>query len=134
MSDFAAVFHRPTLEALPFWEGCESGQFLIQTCRDCAHTVYPARLFCTNCGSEHLDWIDGGSSGTIYSFTHVFVPFGEVWKAQVPYTSVLIDLDAGVRVVSRLIGAKREDVRVGDRVHIAFTPVCGKRLPFFELA
>ena len=56
------------------------------------------------------------------------------WESQLPYTPVLVDLDEGVRMLSRLIGPDRESVAVGDRVAVAFVEIEGHKLPFFRRA
>lgn len=132
MSGYTARFHKPTIETEPFWEGCERGEFRLQTCESCERTVFYPRLICPHCGSTALRWSTARGEGTIYSFSHVFVPFGETWKTQVPYTSVLVDLPEGVRIVSRLIGPGREDVKVGDKVKFVFVEASGRKLPFVE--
>jgi hypothetical protein len=133
-SEYRAIFHAATQEAQPFWQACEQGIFSLQNCNDCSKFIYPPRLYCTHCGGEHLQWLAAPLTGTVYSFTHVFVSFhGDFWNSQLPYTSVLIDLDCGVRFVSRLIGDGHMDVKAGDRVEINMTRVQGKNLPFTRL-
>jgi uncharacterized OB-fold protein len=57
--------------------------------------------------------------------------YGPQWESQLPYTPVLVDLDEGVRMLSRLIGADRVSVAIGDRVVVAFVDIQGQKLPFF---
>jgi uncharacterized OB-fold protein len=55
--------------------------------------------------------------GVIYTYTVVhqqFVP------AEVPYVVVAVELDEGVRMVSNLIDGSPKDVRIGQRVEVAW--------------
>ena len=64
-------------------------------------------------------------NGRVFSFTHVHVSFyGSQWESQLPYTPVLVDLDEGVRMLSRLVGPDREQVTIGDQCDCQF---CGDR-------
>lgn len=133
MKKYVEIFHEPTDEARPFWDACNNEKFLLQRCGHCVQTVYPPKLYCPHCGDEHLVWREANMKGTVYSFTHVFVSFNaDFWNSQLPYTSLLIDLDDGVRFVSRLIGEDHQEVRVGDRVQIKFVSVENRKLPFVE--
>jgi hypothetical protein len=59
-------------------------------------------------------WRVSGGRGTVYS-TSVVRPRGEE-----PYGVVLIDLDEGFRMMSRVVGLAPEDVTIGLRVRLAW--------------
>ena len=135
MADIFAILPKPTVESAPFWEGCNRGELLLQKCGDCAHVFYYARLFCPKCGSRKLDWNAATGKGTIYSFTHVGVSFyGPQWASQIPYTVVLVDLDEGPRMVSRLVSEARAEAKIGDRVELELVEVEKQKLPYFRIA
>jgi uncharacterized protein len=86
------------------------GRFLIQRCRECsAHVFYP-RVFCIHCGGDALDWVEPTGFGTVYSTTVVRLDRSN------PHNVALVDLDEGVRVMSRVTGVSPGDVRIGMRV------------------
>jgi uncharacterized OB-fold protein len=58
--------------------------------------------------------------------------YGDAWKSQLPYTVVLVDLDEGPRMLSRLVGTDAGGVASGDRVEVTFTDIEGQKLPFFK--
>jgi uncharacterized OB-fold protein len=71
----------------------------------------------------------------VFSFTHVGVSFhGPGWESQLPYTVLLVDLEEGPRMMSRLVGNDRDAVAGGDRVELVFVEIDGQRLPFFQRA
>jgi uncharacterized protein len=135
MSEHAlrAVLPRPTAASAPFWEACNREELILPKCDDCGAVFYYPRIACPHCGSQNLGWIRASGKGRIFSFTRVAVSFhGDVWQLQLPYHVVLVDLAEGPRMVSRLIGKDREDVRSGDGVEVTFPEIEGQRLPFFR--
>jgi hypothetical protein len=74
-------------------------------------------------------WRVSAGLGTVYSTTVVRPRGGE------PYGVVLIDLDEGFRMMSRVIGVAPQDVTIGLRVRVAWEPADDPEappLPVFE--
>lgn len=137
MENYKAILHAPHDDSAPFWEGCNREEFLLQHCKNCGCKFYYPRLACVRCSSTVLDWTPASGRGTVYSFTHVHVAFyGDNWTSELPYTTVLVDLEEGVRLTSRLIGGDREAVSVGDDVAIDWVMAksAPQKLPFFRRA
>ena len=109
---------------------------MIQHCLSCDRPYYYPRTGCPNCGETDLEWRAAVGAGQVYSFTHVHMALGAdlTLAAELPYTVVQVNLDEGVRMLSRLVGPGRESVRIGDRVNVAFTDKDGGKLPYFALA
>jgi uncharacterized protein len=134
MEDIFALLPSPTDASRPFWEACNEGQLQLQFCGGCRRLFYYPRYNCPHCGGDDLEWRAARGEGTVWSFTHVEVSFyGPQWESQIPYSPVLIDLDEGPRMLSRLVGERRGEVRIGDRVRIAFVPFKNQMLPYFTL-
>ena len=107
---------------------------MLQRCRATGAVFYYPRLACPATGGRDLEWIESSGKGRVWTYSHVHVPFcGAEWEDQLPYTVVLVDLDEGPRMLSRLIGEDRESVRAGARVRVRFVPCQGQALPFFSL-
>ena len=137
MEDYKAILHTPYGDSAAFWEGCNREEFLLCACRACGHRFYYPRLHCVKCGAQDLDWTPASGRGAVFSFTHVHVNFnGDFWASELPYTSALVDLEEGPRVATRLIGADREAVAIGDPVAIAWVQATGttQLVPFFRRA
>ena len=65
-------------------------------------------------------WRVSSGAGTVYSTTTIHRPDEE------PYDLSLIELDDGIRVLSRVVGVAAESVAIGTRVRVAWdgdTPV-----------
>jgi uncharacterized protein len=119
----------------PFWEGAARSKFLLQKCRACGKVQFFPRVACVDCFGE-LDWIESKGSGKIHSFTLVRVPRNPAFKDEVPIYYINVILDEGVIVESKLVGEKKDEVKLGDRVKVVFEQTHNPeiKLPCFELA
>jgi hypothetical protein len=74
-------------------------------------------------------WRVSAGVGTVYSTTVVRPRGGEA------YNLVLVDLDEGFRMMSRVVGVGPEDVAIGARVRVAWDDGAGDAVPVpvFEL-
>lgn len=89
-----------------------AGQFRIQHCGDCSRHVFFPRNICPHCGGDALAWVTPKGTGTVYSASVV----RRKPDAGGDYNVVLVDLDEGVRMMSRVEGVAPADVRIGMRV------------------
>lgn len=119
----------------PFWEGAARSKFLLQKCRACGKVQFFPRVACVDCFGE-LDWIESKGTGKIHSFTLVRVPRNPAFKDEVPIYYINVILDEGVIVESKLVGEKKEKVKLGDKVKVVFEQTHDPeiKLPCFELA
>lgn len=85
-------------------------RFLIQKCGACgAHIFYP-RIFCLDCGSDTLHWVEPSGMGTVYSTTTVRLDPAN------PYNVALVEIDEGVRMMTRVDQIEPQSVQIGMRV------------------
>jgi uncharacterized protein len=119
----------------PFWEGAARSKFLLQKCRACGKVQFFPRVACVDCLGE-LDWVECKGTGKIHSFTLVRVPRNPAFKDEVPIYYINVILDEGVIVESKLVGEKKEKVKLGDKVKVVFEQTHNPeiKLPCFELA
>src|SRR5690606_4692586 len=85
----------------------DEGVLGFQACGACARAVFPPRGRCSACGADALTWRASQGRGTVYSTT-VLTP-----RNAAPYAVVLVDLDEGYRMMSRV---DEPSVAIGDRV------------------
>ncbi|MBC9227621.1 OB-fold domain-containing protein [Aeromicrobium sp. zg-636] len=106
----------------------ETGALSFQTCSQ-AHAVFPPRPVCPTCGSTELTWGESEGHGTIYSATTISP------RGVDPYTVVVVDIDEGFRMMSRLDGEDALNAKIGDRVVTDIRPAAadGEPLPFVRL-
>ncbi len=120
-------------DSIPYWEGLALGELRIQRCNSCSKAVFYPRAICPHCFSDQLTWTVASGKGTIYSYTVAHQAFGS-FAADVPFVVALIELEEGVRMMSRLLDAPRERVTVGAAVKVTFEKVEEDlTLPYFRL-
>ena len=90
-------------------EQLAQGNFLIQRCKDCDRAVFQPRMICPHCGHAELSWERPSGHGVVYSTTIV----RRRAEQGGDYNVVLVDLDEGVRMMSRVEGLAPEEVRIG---------------------
>lgn len=90
----------------------DAGEFVIQRCGGCQQHVFYPRGLCPHCGADQLVFVTPAGSGTVYATTVVRR------KAELggDYNVVLVDLDEGVRLMSRVEGVAPDAVAIGLRV------------------
>lgn len=90
----------------------DAGRFLIQHCAGCGKHIYFPREMCPHCGSDALTLVEPKGTGTVYATTTVRRKADAGGDINVS----LIDLDEGVRLMSRVANLKPDDVKIGLRV------------------
>ena len=90
----------------------ESGRLGFQRCAGCRAAVFYPRVLCPVCGSADLAWETSSGRGVVYATTAVYRRDGD------PYNVVLIDLEEGFRMMSRVDGVPSERVEVGAKVRL----------------
>ena len=113
-----------------YFDALADGCFEIPKCRDCEKFHFFPRLCCPYCGSQALDWVAPSGHGTVYSVTVVRAREGA------DYTVVLVNLQEGPRLMSRVVDIPVDEVRIGMSVRtridtteegplLVFVPVAG---------
>ena len=75
-----------------------------------------------------------GGRGRVYVSLVVFRSYGPAWEGDVPYNLSMVELDAGVRMWSNVVGCDPEQVKIGDRVELTYDDVTPEvTLPRFRL-
>ena len=87
------------------------GRFMIQRSRSSGRHVFPPRVAEPCSGQRDLEWVAPSGLGTVYSITEV------AQRAPKPNGNVvLVDLDEGPRVISRIEGQGDALPGIGARV------------------
>lgn len=119
----------------PFWDATREKRLVLQHCTTCDRAVWFPRVACPHCSAPDLEWRDASGHGTVYAVSVQYRAAAAQLKDRVPYAVALIDLDAGVRMMSNVVGCHAESVAVGDAVKAAWEPLSdGRHLLIFEQA
>ena len=120
-------------DSRPYWEGLAQGELRIQHCNACSEAVFYPRSICPHCHADSLSWIVTSGKGTIYSYTVAHQGFGP-FVEDIPFVVAIVELEEGVRMMSRIVDTPRERITVGAAVKVTFESVGDDlTLPYFRL-
>jgi uncharacterized OB-fold protein len=92
-------------------ERLREGRLMIQRSRSTGRAVFPPRLMAPGDGMDDLEWFEPSGRGTVYSFTVV-----PQRAPREDYNVCLIELDEGVRILSRVVDAAEGALTIGAAV------------------
>jgi len=102
--------HNVTSQVREYFALAAAGTPSVPRCEDCGVRFLPPRAACPRCGATRLGWFDAtGAQGTVYSLT----------RKDDGSVTALADLDCvdgGGRLLAAVVGAKAQEVRIGDPV------------------
>ena len=115
----------PTVDSAsaPYWEAARQDRLLIAECGACGKVHHYPRPFCPHCWSEDVRPVQASGSGTLYTYSTVFVNDLVPFKECLPYVAAIVELDEGPRLMTAIEGTEPEDLRVGMPVAAVFRPV-----------
>ena len=108
----------------PFWHAAKEHRLTACQCASCGFFRMPPSPFCPECQSQNVKWPTLPGTGTVFSFAICTrSPFPNV--SDFVYVPVVVDLDGapGARLVANLSGINAEDVRIGMKVAVDWTPI-----------
>ncbi len=110
-------------ESQPYWDALKQHRLLLKHCRACQRSHHYPRELCPHCHSDDLEWKQAAGTGRIYSYTVARRPAGPAFKADTPYVVALVELDEGARLMTNIVTADVESVRIDQRVAVQFDDV-----------
>jgi uncharacterized protein len=111
-----------------FFDTLAQGGFQVPRCSTCDALHFPPRVMCPQCAGTAFRWTALSGRGVVYSATTV----RRKTDAGGDYGVCLIDLDEGLRLMSRVEGMAPHEVLIGQRVVARLRPGGGEPLPVFE--
>ena len=125
----------PTVDpdSAPFWEAAAGDRLELPRCRVCGAFIWYPRSFCPSCHHTDVEWVPASGRGTIYSLT-VNQRGAGVWREHSPYVIAYVELEEGPRVLTNIVGASPDEVRIGDAVTAVFEPAGATKLLRFRPA
>lgn len=100
----------------PFWDGLAAGHLSSTRCTACQHMTFPPKPVCPECWGRDVVWERLSGKGSLYSFTEVSAA-PATFADEAPYVLCLVDLDEGVRCLSRVL-ASWEELEPDQRVRM----------------
>jgi uncharacterized OB-fold protein len=90
----------------------------LQRCDNCGNYSHPPRMFCGSCFSGDYSYPEISGAGAVYSYEisrHTAEP---AWQGEIPYLTVVVELDEGPRIVGAATLDDPTTVRIGQRVRV----------------
>ncbi|MFV8054682.1 Zn-ribbon domain-containing OB-fold protein [Mycobacterium sp. 48b] len=103
-----------------FWDGARAGSLTFQKCDDCEFIRWPAAGVCPECLSRSSTWVPAEGRGTLWSNVVYHRAYSSSLKGEIPYPVGLVELDCGVRLLTRLVDVQTGVDAVGARVSVRF--------------
>jgi uncharacterized OB-fold protein len=115
----------PTIDSAsaPYWEAAKQGQLLIAECTACGSVHHYPRPFCPFCWSEDVHPTRASGTGTLYTYSAVYVNDLAPFKERLPYVAAIVELTEGPRLMTTIEDVGLDDLRVGMPVAAVFRPV-----------
>jgi uncharacterized OB-fold protein len=112
-----------TEESRPFWEGCRQGKLVLQYCEQCQRYQFYPRLYCMQCGSKALRWVETSGRGVVYSYTIIRQNKSPEFMNDTPYNVAIVQLEEGPRMLSNIVDVDPLELRVDLPVTVVFDQV-----------
>lgn len=85
-----------------FWQALAAGRFTTTRCAGCGQSTFPPRPICPHCHGTRQEWIELSGHGRLYTRTRIHAA-GGAFAAFAPYAVGIVDLDEGLRIITRLL-------------------------------
>jgi uncharacterized protein len=110
----------------PFFEAARQGRFLVRRCTGCQKFHWYPRPVCPYCSAD-TEWVESAGTGEIYSVT--------VTRRGAPqaFAMAYVRLDEGITMLTNIVDADLDTLRIGQRVSVTFKPTeGGGAMPMFK--
>jgi uncharacterized OB-fold protein len=133
MSSYAKPL--PLIEGLAgeFYGWCKQHELRFQRCSSCETWRHVPRAMCAKCGSFEWEWAPSSGRGTVFTWTVAARAMHPAFADDAPYAAAVIEMDEGVRLVSRVTDCPPDDLAIGMPVEVVFENVTPEiTLPMFR--
>jgi len=121
-----------TPDTAPFWQGGADGELRIHHCAACARFFHPPAAACPQCGSLEVGPRAVSGQGKVSTFTINH----QAWTPDLKllYVVAIVELaeQAGLRLLTNIVGCTPESVSIDMPVHVRFEQHEDVWLPLFE--
>jgi len=126
----------PDIDDAPFWNAAAAQHLMFQRCADCGLHRHPPSPMCPRCQSAHIEWTEAPARGTLFSYTVTHVAPHPALRDFTPYVVGLVAFPTldGVRLVTNVVGAEPDELRIGAEVELVWQPLgADLHVPRFRL-
>jgi uncharacterized OB-fold protein len=117
-----------------FWTGGREGELRFLRCAACGHYVHPPSPVCPQCLGRELAPAAVSGRATVLTYTLNHQPW--VPAPDHPYAIAIVEIEeqAGLRLMTNIVGCSPESVRIGMPVRVVFEQHEDVFVPLFEPA
>lgn len=101
-----------------FFKASMDGELHLQRCDNCGTYRHPARHYCSHCFSGKWSWVASSGEGMVSSWVTTHKTIDPGWVDSVPYTSVIVELEEGPRILGSLRGSDAANLTKGARCRL----------------
>jgi uncharacterized OB-fold protein len=91
-----------------------------------------SRKLCPECWSGNLDWMQASGRAKVMTFSTAYSMVEPKFMDELPYTIAYVELSEGIRMMTRIVECKPEEVQFEMEVEVVFRPRGDYMLPFFR--
>ncbi|MDG2335600.1 MAG: Zn-ribbon domain-containing OB-fold protein [Myxococcota bacterium] len=127
----------PVLEghSADFYGFCKEGELRFQRCDGCGAWRHVPRELCAECGSWDWTWTRSSGKGEVFTYTVVGRALHPAFADSAPYAVSVVEMEEGVRMLSRVADVDPAELEIGMRVQVDFEAVTEEiSLPIFRRA
>jgi uncharacterized OB-fold protein len=120
-----------------FYRGVLHRELRLNRCADCGWWHHRPKPTCPRCWSKHVVATAVSGEGTIHLLVllHQGPPVeGVDYSTPHPVATVELDEQPGLRFTSTVVGARPEELAIGQRVSLAWTERDARPYPVFRVA
>jgi hypothetical protein len=121
------------VDSAPFWQGTRDGKLLLQYCTESGRFQHFPRPISLYTGTRKLEWREASGRGRVYAVTALRTP-GLGADGRLPCVLATVELEEGVRILANLLHCAPGEVKIGDRVTLAWDELGDGRYPAFQRA
>ncbi len=122
---------QPWTEA--FWKATKEHRLVIQECRDCEAKIFYPRKYCPECWSSNLGWSEACGRAKVSTFAIMRGMVEPKFWDDLPYVLAMVDLEEGIRMMTRIVECDPEEVEIGMDVEVVFEDITDQHaLPLFR--
>ncbi len=111
-----------------FQEYLENGKFMIQKSTKTEKYFFYPRVINPNTGENDLEWVEASGIGIVYAATTT----SRREEQGGNYNISIVKLKEGPKMMTKVIGIKSEDVKIGMQVNAEISEIDGKKAIVFR--
>lgn len=98
-----------------FYANLREGRLTSTKCLTCGKLDWPPRIVCSGCLGRELQWVDLPTTGTVFTFTDLFIGAPLGMEDRLPMVLAMVKLAGSDRMIySEIEGAEPGSVAIGD--------------------